>query len=265
MQALGALVDVQAGAVEGSPVAAAAGQYQLADEGSVGVDASMRTLRTVVPAQQALVHVLTALRRRAEVPAGTAKGRAIVTPWSIPALLVIPTPRTDRALVYVHAVARIRVSLVSQATRFGGPVTIRALYPVVARTSERSSCYVASRRLDSAGSSPRSANVGAVRINAILSRAVARMQTEQTFVNIFATFLGPARIPRSVTQPETRWTDWRTSVATLRVHATLACAASRFSIGALVDINATARFSIENIADVAVLDFVHDRRNARSL
>jgi len=40
METLGAFVDVQAGAVEGSSVAAAAGQYQLANKGSVGVDAS---------------------------------------------------------------------------------------------------------------------------------------------------------------------------------------------------------------------------------
>lgn len=41
MQALGALVNIQAAAVEGSFEAAAARRYQLADEGSVCVDASI--------------------------------------------------------------------------------------------------------------------------------------------------------------------------------------------------------------------------------
>lgn len=42
VQALRALVHVEAGAVEGAPEAAAARRYQLADEGSVRVDASAR-------------------------------------------------------------------------------------------------------------------------------------------------------------------------------------------------------------------------------
>lgn len=42
VQVLGALVDVQTGAVEGASEAAAAGRYQFADEGSVGVDTSAR-------------------------------------------------------------------------------------------------------------------------------------------------------------------------------------------------------------------------------
>jgi len=41
MQALGALVDIQAAAVEGPLEAAAARRYQLADEGSVCVHASV--------------------------------------------------------------------------------------------------------------------------------------------------------------------------------------------------------------------------------
>jgi len=41
MQALGTLVDVQAAAIEGSFEAAAARRYQLADKGSVCVDASV--------------------------------------------------------------------------------------------------------------------------------------------------------------------------------------------------------------------------------
>jgi len=40
METLGAFVDVQTSAVKGSSVAAAAGRYQLANKGSVGVDAS---------------------------------------------------------------------------------------------------------------------------------------------------------------------------------------------------------------------------------
>lgn len=42
VQVVGALVDVQAAAVEGSFEAAAARRYQLADEGSVGIDASVK-------------------------------------------------------------------------------------------------------------------------------------------------------------------------------------------------------------------------------
>lgn len=40
VQVLGALVDVQTGAVEGSFEAASAGRCRFANEGSVGVDAS---------------------------------------------------------------------------------------------------------------------------------------------------------------------------------------------------------------------------------
>lgn len=40
---------------------------------------------------------------------------------------MISTSGTDRAFVYVHAIARTSVSLVSQSAGFGGPVTIRVL------------------------------------------------------------------------------------------------------------------------------------------
>lgn len=44
VQILGALVDVQTGAIEGSSEAAAAGRNQFTDEGSVGVDASAKII-----------------------------------------------------------------------------------------------------------------------------------------------------------------------------------------------------------------------------
>lgn len=87
----------------------------------------MRALRTVVSAQQALVHVLTALGRRTEVPTSAAERRAIVTARRIRASLVIAASWTDRALIYVHAKACAGVSLVSQSTRFRAPITIRFL------------------------------------------------------------------------------------------------------------------------------------------
>jgi len=66
-----------------------------------------------------------------------------------------------------------------------------------------------------------------------MSQAVAGMQTEQAFVNIFTKFVRKSRI---VAQPKTGWTNWRTSIAALRVHTTLAYAASRYSIGTFIDI-----------------------------
>lgn len=73
----------------------------------------MRALRTIVSAQQALVHILASFRRRAEVPAGAAQRRAIVAARSVHAFLVIPASRTDRTLIYIHAITCVSVSLVS--------------------------------------------------------------------------------------------------------------------------------------------------------
>jgi len=73
----------------------------------------VRALRTIVPAQQALVHILASPRRHAEVPAGAAQRRAIVAARSVHALLVIPASRADRTLVYIHAITRVSVPLVS--------------------------------------------------------------------------------------------------------------------------------------------------------
>lgn len=119
------------------------------------------------------------------------------------------------------------------------------VYFVVARTDERSPRYCATGRGGpgssgagaGAGGGERFANVGAVRIEAIMSQRVAGVQTERALVHVLASFLEPIDGESGVVaRPETGWTSRGTSVTALRVDATLAYSARRYPVDAFVDV-----------------------------